>query len=400
MSFDFEARHMIEALRSGIPSRAVGQCFSEARPQMLEKIVTRLDSVVSDETSDGMIICGKYGEGKTHLLNTVFNLAHKNNMVVSMLSLSKETPLDKLYLVYQKLVSNTYLPNRLQPGFAQELSRLTPNAKLTSDLLLFAATQLETDRLYYLLRSLVNTDDQDEQFLLQTDLEGDFIANLQIKKIYRRIFNEKVSFNVNFTKSKHSQDYVAFLSHLFKQLGYNGWVILFDESELVGRLGKKTRLKAYDNMAHFLFPPKQLESTFSLFAFTSSYVEDVIDSKKEFQNLFEAYPDDEEPMKSVLKAIVDAPQLDPLSEEEITEVLKKIILFHGKAYDWKPDVHLESMFSKVDSGGFLLRSKIRSAIEYLDQLYLYGDVGKSSFAQLSQESFAEDEESGPSVETE
>jgi len=272
MSFDFEARHMIEALRSGIPSRAVGQCFSEARPGLLEEIVTRLDAVVSDETSEGMIICGKYGEGKTHLLNTVFNVAHKNNMVVSMLSLSKETPLDKLYLVYQKLVSNTYLPNRLQPGFAQELSRLTPNAKLTSDLLLFAATQLETDRLYYLLKALVNSDDQDEQFLLQTDLEGDFVANQQIKKIYRRIFDEKVSFKMNFVKTKHSQDYVAFLSHLFKQLGYKGWVILFDESELVGRLGKKARLKAYNNMAHFLFPPKQLGSTFSLFAFTSSYV--------------------------------------------------------------------------------------------------------------------------------
>ncbi|MDY0289882.1 MAG: DUF2791 family P-loop domain-containing protein [Sphaerochaeta sp.] len=400
MSFDFEARHMIEALRSGIPSRAVGQCFSEARPQMVEDIVNRLDAVVADEASEGMIISGKYGEGKTHLLNTVFNIAHKNNMVVSMLSLSKETPLDKLYLVYQKLVSNTYLPNRLQPGFAQELSRLTPNAKLTSDLLLFAATQLETDRLYYLLRSLINTDDQDEQFLLQTDLEGDFVPNHQIKKIYRRIFNEKVSFNVNFAKTKHSQDYVAFLSHLFKQLGYKGWVILFDESELVGRLGKKTRLKAYNNMAHFLFPPKQLESTFSLFAFTASYVEDVIEAKKEFQYLTEIHPDDEEPIKSVLKAIVDAKQLEPLSSREIIEVLEKIILFHGRAYDWKPAVHLETMFSTVESGGHLLRSKIRSAIEYLDQMFLYGDEGESSFVQLSQESFAEDAESSVPVEDE
>jgi hypothetical protein len=187
---------------------------------------------------------------------------------------------------------------------------------------------------------------------------------------------------------------------LFKQLGYSGWVILFDESELVGRLGKKTRLKAYNNMAHFLFPPKQLESTFSLFAFTSSYVEDVIEAKKEFQNLSEVYPEDEEPMKSVLEAIIDAPQLDPLSESEIIEVLEKIILFHGKAYDWQPDVNLESMFSTVKSGGHLLRSKIRAAIEYLDQLLLYGDVGESTFVQLSQESFAEEDESSAPVEAE
>ena len=29
---DFNARHVIEALRSGVPSRAVGEYSSEARP--------------------------------------------------------------------------------------------------------------------------------------------------------------------------------------------------------------------------------------------------------------------------------------------------------------------------------------------------------------------------------
>ena len=33
IAYDIEARHMIEALRSGVPSRAVGQYFSEARPK-------------------------------------------------------------------------------------------------------------------------------------------------------------------------------------------------------------------------------------------------------------------------------------------------------------------------------------------------------------------------------
>ena len=43
--FDFNARHVIEALRSGVPSRAVGEYFSEARPAMLKKIRSRLDDV-------------------------------------------------------------------------------------------------------------------------------------------------------------------------------------------------------------------------------------------------------------------------------------------------------------------------------------------------------------------
>ena len=108
--YDIEARHIIEALRSGIPSRAVGQYFSEARPKIMKEISNRLDMVCDQGKSSGMIISGKYGEGKTHLLNTVFNLAHSNNMVVSYLSLSKETPMDKLYPVsYTHLTLPTIL---------------------------------------------------------------------------------------------------------------------------------------------------------------------------------------------------------------------------------------------------------------------------------------------------
>ena len=43
--YDIEARHIIEALRSGIPSRAVGQYFSEARPKIMKEISDRLGGV-------------------------------------------------------------------------------------------------------------------------------------------------------------------------------------------------------------------------------------------------------------------------------------------------------------------------------------------------------------------
>ena len=94
--FDMEARHVIEALRSGIPSRAVGRYFSEARPKIMREISNRMDTVCETGNSCGMIISGKYGEGKTHLLNTVFSMAHSNRMVVSYLSLSRETHMYKL----------------------------------------------------------------------------------------------------------------------------------------------------------------------------------------------------------------------------------------------------------------------------------------------------------------
>ena len=388
--FDFEARHVIEALRSGIPSRAVGQYFSEARPGIMKEISGHLDETCETGKSKGMIIAGKYGEGKTHLLNTVFSMAHSNNMVVSYLSLSKETPFDKLYLVYQKLVNNTFLPKRVQPGFTQILEKMTPGSPAANELLLYAAKHLETDKLYYLLRAYLNTEDLDEKFMLQADLEGDFIANVLLKQIYRLIYNERVKYNVNFSKTKHCGDYFSFLSRLFRLMGYNGWVILIDETELIGRLSKKARLNAYRNMAQFLLPDERLEGIYTLFALGASYTEDVIETKHDYENLEEIYPEQQEPIRTVLNLITRAQQLAPLTDSEIREVLKKIQVFHGRAYDWNPNMSMGTILAATQSGGYLLRTKRRAAIELLDQLYQYGEAGNTRINELGQETFEED----------
>jgi len=153
------------------------------------------------------------------------------------------------------------------------------------------------------------------------------------------------------------------MSHLFTQMGYNGWVILVDETELMGRLGKKARLNAYRNMAEFLLPVRCPETTFSIFALSASYVEDVIEGKHEYEN-----------------------------REEIDEILCKIQEFHGKAYGWTPNVSAASLThsASTQSGGYLLRTKIRAAIEFLDQLYQYGKSGNTTINELGEETLEED----------
>lgn len=388
--FDMESRHIIEALRSGIPSRIVGRCFSDARPKVLRELSGHIEDVCERQKSSGMIISGKYGEGKTHLLNTVFNMASENNMVVSYLSLSKETPMDKLHLLYPKLMANTYLPKRLQPGFAQVFDTMTAGSRIASEMISYAAGQLQTDKLYYLLRACLNTEDAEEKFQLLADLEGDFIANATLRQIYKRIFNQTVKYNVNFSKTKHCRDYFAFMSHFFVQLGFSGWAILIDEGELMGRLSKKGRLNAYRNMAYFLFPQREFESVFSLFAYSASYVEDVVIGKHDFENLEEIHPVDPEPMRSVLGQIVRTPQLSPLTEVEIREILEKVREIHGRAYRWEAKIDMESLVKASQNGGYLLRTRIRAAIELLDQEYQYGEAGEAVIGTVAEGSYEEE----------
>ena len=394
MKTDFDACHVIEALRSGVPSRAAGEYFSEARPAMMQKIQSRLEQVHETGHSDGMIFTGRYGEGKTHLLGTVFSMAFAHNMVVSYVSLGKETPVDKPYLLFPKLIANTYLPGAAQPGFRQKLEDLTQGSSISGELLAYAAKELETDKLYFLLKAFLGTQEEEERYAFLADLEGDFTTGQVIKRSYRRITGTAAKFNQNFSKTKHGFDYFYFTSHLFKTLGYGGWVLLFDEAELLGGMGKKTRAKSYVQLQRFLKPSPKLEGVFSLFAFSSSYAEDVIDAKKEFENVEAAFGEDKESLtaaKSVLNGILNAPELMPLTREETLQVLLSIQDFHGRAYGWKPEVSADTIYQVTESGGYLLRTRIRSAIEFFDQLYQYGEDGKTKVTELGKETYDEDD---------
>ena len=388
---DYEARHIIEAMRSGVPSRAVGRCFSEARPNLMRHIQEQLDRAEQGHSS-GMIVRGRYGEGKTHLLNTVLSMAYERNMVVTMLPLSMESPMDKLHVLYPAIVSHTYLPGREQPGFLDRMRGLSVTAPQSLELQEFARDQLDCDKLYYLFRGyLKNLDNDEAEFMLRADLEGGFMSTAAVKRIYRSTFHEIAKTRVNFAKTQHTMDYLFFLSRFFRTMGYQGWVILFDEAELMGRLAKKARMNFYRNMASFLMPDSRLANTFSLFAFTDSYVSEVIEHKHDWRNLEELFPEDPEPMRSVMKHIEQSNQLVPLTRDEVRQVIRRIRDFHAAAYDWQPDESEDDLLRVADNSGYLLRTRLRAVIETLDQDYQYGSFQDISVGELQKETYAEEE---------
>ena len=379
---DVEARKVIEALRSGIPSRTIAGHFGSARAELLAEISEWLDT----KPGGGKILTASYGEGKTHLLSTVFRMAQHKNMAVSMVSLSRETPFNNLSQIYQRIALNTYLPKREQSGFDSLLEKL--DSGKMAELQLYAAKELQTDKLYYLLKAYCNTDDHDVKYKLLADLLGYMVTNAQLKKIYKEIFQENVIYSANFVKSRHIWDYILFLSKLFHLSGLNGWVILFDEAEHIGRLGRKSRFNAYTNMSKFL--DNDNSNVLSLFTMTNNYAIQVIEGKDERGHLAETEGFSNELIEDVLSRIETAAELQPLDRNEFTEVLKKIVDFHSRAFDWKPGINMEELCEIAWSCGYYLRTKIRAAIENLDQLFQYGDMGVVTASELEQESYHEE----------
>jgi hypothetical protein len=396
---DFYARKIIEALRSGISSREVGECFSSARPKILRELREALESLTDERHPGGRIISGKYGEGKTHLLNTVAGIAWTQNIVVSRITLSKETPLSNLHMLYPKVVQGTYLPGQIQPGVDMLFERFTYGGPVASSLLEFCLTGMETNRLFYILKSYLGTQNDEEKYTLLGDISGNFMANAAIRQIYRRIYNQSAVFDTSFVKSKHVMDYFAFLARLFTALGYNGWALLFDETELVGRLSKKARLSAYYNIA-LLLKAERMESAYSLFAFNASYGPDVIEAKHEHANIEEAPlpPEAKTAIESTLAGITSATQLAPLNKDETLEILAGIQRYHGLAYDWHPSLDLELLLASAEKRGYLLRTRIRAVVETLDQLYQYGETDEIRINELGQTTFEEYEKEESSLD--
>lgn len=389
---DFENRHMIEALRSGVPSRAVGKFFSSSRKEIMDKAAA-LIAESADGVSNSMVIKGKYGEGKTHFLNSVFSMAQEKNMVVSFVALGKETPANKIDILYKRVLEQTYLPGESEPGIPSLFTFLSSGSDKANEMFLYALNKLDTNRLYYVLKAFLASEgsNDDDVDVLEADLQGSFASVAAIRTLYSRYCREKVSFNNKFVVREHTSDYFAFMSHLFKVMGYSGWVILFDEAELIGRFARKSRMSAYSTISQFLFPPSSFDSVSSIFAFSSSYTEEVIGEKDDFGylDLMEGDEVSKEGIRKVLDRIVEAEELRALTEDELTYSLKTIVDIYSKAYGKDYSGHAEKVIETASSSGYLLRTKIRAAIEALDQISQYGDEGVISAGAVCSDSLSD-----------
>ena len=127
------------------------------------------------------------------------------------------------------------------------------------------------------LRAYYETHDGEVQHRLLGDLMGHALTNGDLG----RIFRETTGTRVKLPAAKLAQtgrDYFAFAGKLFQLAGYAGWVILFDEFELVCKLSALQRARAYANLAAFrqADPLPGFERTVAVAAFIPGMVTDYL----------------------------------------------------------------------------------------------------------------------------
>jgi hypothetical protein len=149
-------------------------------------------------------------------------------------------------------------------------------------------------------------------------------------------------------------DMVQGMGRLFKNIGYKGWVLLFDEGESIAQNNIICRTKSYKLLDKVFYPEIKKNGLFPVFAFTNDFFSrleyeayDRIKPKKKYKNrdnqddssldnqilYFDKNYHDE--WKNIQKL-----RLNGLSSKEWETLIQRLVIIHGLAYKWKPSLNL------------------------------------------------------------
>jgi len=394
-----QAVAVIESLRSGIPTRLSTQALPDLRAYLSEKIEADLQRFAAGEIPPGRLIWGQYGQGKTHMLTTIEHQALEMGFAVSRVTLSREVSCHQLFHFYGRLANALRTPDSLLSGLKQRLSEVKPAALAASPL-------ADPTRYTHPLPRQVAEDclaaEGEDQELLYGDLCGTRLQVKELRRIHKTCRQAAwPKFPESFKLREHAAAYLEVMADLVQLCGYKGWVLLIDEVELMGRLGRVSRLKAYQNLNWLLNWSAIKAPVYTLGAVASRLQDDTwyggrgrkVDDRTGMPELAGEREGKhaKAAMAQFFKQAVskDCPVMRPVHENELSALLEELVRLHGVAHDWPAQLDIADLLHYL--GSQPVRTYLRAALEALDLNCLYGQHEAIQAAELLESDLHEDE---------
>ncbi|HAL73484.1 MAG TPA: hypothetical protein DCM45_00150, partial [Clostridiales bacterium] len=371
-----EAIFVIEALRSGIPTRLSTRLLPDIRENLTSRIVGDLSAFDERIIPEGRLIWGQYGQGKTHVLTTIEHQALDHNFAVSRISLSREVSCHNLLNFYSQNAARIRTPNSTLDGIQHHLNRLQP-ADISQSVI------SESERYVNSLPRQVLEDyffaEGEDKERLYSDLTGTRLPVGELGRIHRQVRGSAQP-NFKFKVTEHASAYWGLMADLIQLCGFEGWVILIDEVELIGRLGKLSRLNAYRNLNWLLNWSSTMKYPIYTVAAAATRLQDDLwygktnDDRSVMPDTAQLRLGDDaaREMDRFFQRAIDGNTLKilPASESSLILLLDEIAQLHGAAYQWPAELKGAELIRYL--GAQPVRTYIRAALEYLDNMYLYG----------------------------
>ena len=349
---------------------------------MLEKAASKDKSPAN---SQGLLVSGDFGAGKSHLLAHLEHQALEQNFVCSKVAISKETPLYDLAKVFKSAVENGRLPNR-SGRLIEELGLdLKPDSESYAAFFEWANKSASENLLSQMFPASLLVHERSPDPELDGEIEyfwaGDKLGVRRLKDGLRQIGQLQ---SYPFRAPKQSDlppQRLRFFIELIKAAGYDGWVVLLDEVELIGSYSLLQRGRSYAELTRWMgqatvenYPGLVVVGTV-----TDDFAPKIITEGKNDRDYagqrLRARNDNDMADRAETGMRLIERETTPLnqpSDSDVNATVKKLREIYRVAYDW------DAPPSQVRAGGVQeqgrMRYKVRAAIYEWDLLRFYPEA--------------------------
>ena len=384
---DFHLRRAVERLREGLFDPVAVRLLT-AHEDRLNRLVDQGFRDIDRGNASHLCICGAYGQGKSHSLNYIHSRALAANFAVSMINLDpREVAFHDFRQVYRALVAALQFPDGETSLVAkwrawaadkpiEEVNGLLPKEMPHPFRAMLAGvaqkTVLLNDRQRQSKKHAAYRP-REFPYLLAKSLVGDVVPIYRLQQAlkYRQVdFYRQASL-----ACKGNDPYlqmVQSLGQLFRQMGYRGWVLLFDEGESISQVRVTTRSRSYRLLDQLFFPNIPC-ALYPIFAFTGDFFQKVED---EVYDQVRVTDDVEIPYfdKDYAHAWQGLTRyvLQNLTHNEWKVLSEKLMHLHGQAYRWQPPetkTHQAMAERLSHMQGQETRYQLKALVDELDLIY-------------------------------
>jgi hypothetical protein len=396
---DVARRRAIEALRAGVPSRDAVAALGSGQTAIEDRFASMMDTTRTGKPG-GLLLGGGFGSGKSHVLEHLAHLALREGFAVSKVVISKETPLYDPAKVFLAAVETAVAPDSGGPALVEAAAEIDVDGRGYADLRRWAgsAKAALNERFPATLELFARTRDRDAEFAeaIVNFWSGAPISAPELRRRFKEIGESPVALP-SVSAQELARQRLRFVARLLAASGCAGWVILFDEVELIGRYSLQQRARSYAEVVRWVRGDHGAPLA-AVLAMTDDFEAAVITGKNDVEQV---------PAKLRAKETADAAELATAAEQgmriidremmvltppdaaELDEAYARLKQLHADAFGWSPpDVPgLERL------GATRMRQYVRAWINEWDLVRLDHDYRpETEMAELITSGYREDVE--------
>lgn len=393
------AQALINSLKGGVVPRVGLSYIAVGRKAEIDALLHDVD-IISDGGASFRFIVGKYGSGKSFLLQTIRNYVMAKNFVVVDADLSPERRLQGTrgqgLATYKELIRNMSTKTKPEGGaLSLILDRWISNVQQEvmvssglgiSDPGLPPLVEKRISAVIYSLSEMVHGFDFARLLTLyyQAYVQGDDGTKAKVLKWFRGEYATKtearqdLGVNIIITDDDW-YEYLKLFAAFLKQAGYAGMLILIDELVNIYKIPHAiTRQYNYEKILTMYNDTMQgkAQNLGIILCGTPQCMEDprrgVYSYEALRSRLAEGHFSGEH--KDLLSPVI---RLQPLTSEEMLILVEKLAEIHAELYDYKQIVTQQDMvdfitieFGRIGADSHITpREVIRDFIEVLDIVY-------------------------------